>query len=104
MFYLFRSGNTFDSSDPYIRLADAAWQVGSNSGEMGVTGSIRVFDKLGQEVLVFAELAWWSTLTRLVFTDLVGSWHDTTDITGLRFYFSSGNVESGTITLYGIVK
>jgi hypothetical protein len=33
-----------------------------------------------------------------------GQWQDTTAITAVRFLFSSGNISSGTVRVYGIVK
>ena len=95
----FGSGNT-----SIIRLVDG-YHVGSSANEFGVSGRMHFFiNGRTQYPRVWAWLHYENNSGAFTRVTASGEWVGTTQATGLRFYFSSGNIESGTITLYGIVK
>jgi len=79
--------------------------VGSDANEFGVSGEVRVFGPaLSARTYVtgFFRSAHASLGQELTITS--GNNQSTSAVNGVRFQFASGNLESGTITMYGVRK
>lgn len=96
------TANTGNTTDTEFRARNSA-EI-SNSASDGVCGTIHLFNP-GSGSLnkrVNSELSYQSSaLARIVST---GNWVTTTAIDAMRFFFSSGNIASGTIRVYGVSK
>lgn len=85
----------------YISLTTA--DVGSASGEDGVSGVINV---LGPHLAKKTQITWQLSQIKnngdVVQRAGAGARISSADVDAVRFLFSSGNIESGTITMYGM--
>jgi hypothetical protein len=88
---------------------DTEWDVvgqtaiGSAANEYGVSGRIIFYGFNGNKYKhATSEFYQWRSDTFLNANRGAARIQTTSALTGLRFYFTSGNLESGTITLYGI--
>lgn len=79
--------------------------VNTSANWGGVSGHIRLFDPQAAVYTTTEGLSRYldNEPFRLMNT-LAGSYESTTAVTALRFYFSSGNIASGVIRIYGIAK
>ena len=79
------------------------WGIGNASGE-GSSGSMHLYDPAGTTYVK----SWISKASEKVNTeypiqtDIQGYLNTTSAITGIRFLCDSGNVDTGTIKMYGI--
>tara|TARA_R110002167_G_scaffold351350_1_gene563888 strand:- start:285 stop:857 length:573 start_codon:yes stop_codon:yes gene_type:complete len=97
------SGQGGGASASYISVSYAG--VGNASGEQGVSGVVKVFSPhLIKRTYLMSDV---------VYVDNGGVYYRTTGlgarltdavVNGIRFYYSSGNLASGTITMYGKVN
>jgi len=101
--------DSVDASDPQISFMeshpDAGYSVGSAAGETGVCGWIYVHSPQTTTVftMITATLGYVGDDGMGKGTSLVtGIRAETADVDAWQFYFSSGNIETGTITAYGI--
>lgn len=97
-----------DTSDDEIELVaniGNGLDVGSAAGE-GVSGELTLFDPA--DTTIHGYLMWQLGLKNSGANEVsvtgTGSYKSTTAITAIRLYFSSGNVESGVFTLYGLAS
>ena len=81
-----------------VTIGNAASEYGL-SGELVLTGapSAAVFTELRGMV------TYWNTAGAMVQLELGGARLSAADVDAVRFLFSSGNIESGTIRMYGII-
>lgn len=83
---------------------DIAFSVGNASGEGGVFGHLYLFNPSNSTVWTTFQ----STATNVNNSNAItmasrsGARKANADVDAIRFYFSSGNITSGTVTLYGI--
>lgn len=77
--------------------------IGSSAGE-GIDGTLSVYNPAGTTQLKrFRMSGVYTTSSGLPASNTsVGEFNSASAIDGLRFYFSSGNIESGVFRLYGI--
>jgi hypothetical protein len=77
--------------------------VGSDTNEFGVSGEVRVFGPdLVARTPIVATLRLISSSAQLWTSITSGQNEVTTEVNAVRFLFSSGNLESGRITMYGV--
>jgi hypothetical protein len=97
----------FDVADSEIALTgDDGYTVGSDTNESGISGSIWLFaPHTTSYTHVSAVLAIHSAESgRFSRVTAGGGRLSAADVTGFRCLFSSGNIESGTITAYGLAN
>lgn len=72
----------------------------------GVSGSIKLFDPLttATRTHISYKLKGSDTTPEDFNIDGMGLWNLTTAVNALRFFFSSGNIASGVIRVYGLAK
>lgn len=105
--YLTRSGAATsggnDSSASYIDLSPGGF-VGSDAGDYGWSGEILLpMPHLSQGTrLHFDGSLGESSTGTIMMIEGVGEYQTAAAVDGLKLYFSSGNIESGTITVYGL--
>jgi lysophospholipid acyltransferase (LPLAT)-like uncharacterized protein len=73
---------------------------------MGSCGHLRLFNPSGttQYKSLMGQLTCYHSTVGYLIRSLTGIYAQTTAVTGIRFLFSSGNIASGTIRVYGISK
>ena len=78
-------------------------EIGSASNEDGVSGIVNLFGPhLTKRTMITAKTVGFSgTANSILATEAVGSRFSSADVDAVRFLFTSGNLESGTITMYG---
>jgi hypothetical protein len=99
------SGVGGGTSQTQIILNDSTDTV-SNSSNTAVSGRFSLFDPqtTGNHKRIRGELAWGNSSAIFEGNDFIGLYQSTTAVTGIRFLFSSGNIASGTIRVYGVAK
>jgi len=73
----------------------------------GLSGSVRLYNPGAtalNKVLTYQTMAYVGAVTAFVMDTGGGAYKSNTAVTALRFYFSAGNITSGTIRAYGIAK
>ncbi len=91
-----------DPSNSEIDLTDFSPAVGSAAGEDGVSGVIYVVGHhLARQTRVFGKIHYTDSAGANRTLDFGGARLSAADVDAIRFFFSSGNLESGTITHYG---
>lgn len=94
-----------DQSTGAAQIVLTPTAVGSASGEEGVSGEIHLIDpSSGVNTTMRGDLIMRNDGNQLIVVDVVGSRESAAAVDGVRFLFSSGDVESGILTLYGITK
>jgi hypothetical protein len=92
------------SAGTHIPITDGN-SVGSDVNEFGVSGEVRVF---GPDLVARTYMTGFVRATNTAGTNQigisVGQNEVTTAVNAVRFLFSSGNLESGRITMYGVRK
>lgn len=88
---------------------DGKFKIGnslSNTSTDGASGEIDIFDPLStsSHKLLSGRLANVDSSGNFVQVHVAGRYVSTTAVTGVRFLFSSGNIASGTIRVYGLLK
>jgi hypothetical protein len=77
--------------------------VGSSAGEDGVSGEVKVFGPhLAKRTMLISSLAFTDSSFALAENLSSGVRVSSADVDAVRFYFNSGNITSGTITMYGM--
>lgn len=77
--------------------------VGSSAGEDGVSGSLIVTGAhLTKKTTVTGQFGSWRNDGVFFGSTIYGARDSSADVDAIRFLFTSGNVESGTITMYGL--
>ena len=80
-------------------------QISSNSGENGMSGTIQIIDPAGSNQKMAVGFGGFLRASSYAATcTLAGFWGTTTAVNAIRFLIDSGNIASGTISLYGIKK
>jgi len=91
-----------DAQTSYGRISDA---VASSTNAHGVSGYMYLYDAYSSSVYKhYTSFSNYYYQFQANFKSRGGTCATTSTLTGLRFFFSSGNVTSGTIRLYGIVN
>lgn len=94
---------TTDTTDAQIELTTAT--IGSDTNENGFTGRVHLFDPAGAEYTAFRHFGIYDEANGdLYIADGGGKRLAAEDVDAVRFMFSSGDIESGTIRLYGVTK
>lgn len=95
-------GGSGDGDDSEIQLT-VVDNVGSATGEVGVSGELRLMAAhLSKKSKIISHITFENTAGNNSQCMTGGERNDATKVSGIRFMFSSGNIESGTITMYGI--
>jgi hypothetical protein len=106
-------GSTYDSGASDYRVDGTAsgsgvsfisvTGLGNNANEQGFSGDLRIF---GAGLARFTRLTWFGGTTPAngTFTNVFQSAEraSAADVDAIRFLISGGNIESGTITMYGM--
>ena len=103
--YASTSGSGTNANSSYTDYGTFTGGVGSNAGEgLSFTGIISVAN--GSTGTNWIEMSWVykNSSNHLVKDNETISIKETTAMTGIKFYFNSGNVASGTIDIYGFAK
>lgn len=96
--YVFFGTGTADQDDASIRVAIA---VGSNDD--GVSGTLNVNGPhLAKKTIVEWNVGYFNSSSTLSRTTGSGARLSSADVDAVQFLMSSGNIESGTITMYGL--
>lgn len=91
------------TGDVAIRL-NTVVQIGNAATEYGVSGSLTLMGAPSAvNCTVMGHITYWNTASALVQLALAGARLAAQDTDAVRFLFSSGNLASGTIRMYGIV-
>lgn len=93
-------------SAPVAQIAARSTADISNDSHYGVVGDIRLFSPGSTSVYkrVNMELSYLASTGPLEKTSSEGVYISTTAVNALRFLFSTGNITSGTIRVYGVAK
>jgi hypothetical protein len=97
--------NAFNQTNSNASFIEAAREVGSAAGELGVSGTLRVVGASGLGTTSVTIEANWrekSTYSLATYWSGTGLITANGNVDALRFLFSSGNIESGTFILRGI--
>lgn len=98
------AGGTADSS-PATALNLTIDNVSNSSDWGGVVGQIRLYSPGSAKYKKLqAHLNFYNSVPDTLNVMYAGVIQTTTALTGLQFYFSSGNISTGTIRCYGVVK
>lgn len=91
---------TFSDNSGFINLTSS---IGSDTGEGGVSGQVWVNGPhLTKSTIINWNLGYVYSTGSTGMSTGSGSRKAEADVDAVRFYFSTGNIESGTITMYGI--
>lgn len=100
------SENQEDSSDTHIDICGSgsvAYGIGSAAGEEGVSGILQISGPhLAKQTVVTSHFGYTNEAGDVAFSVGSGRRLSSADVDACRFFFSSGNLESGTITMYGL--
>jgi len=105
-------GSSFDSgSSDYDWVAVSSSEseialtanVGSAAGEGGASGQVMLFGPhLAQRTIFKGDLGYQTPAGVIAERSSFGMRNAAEDVNAVRFLYSSGNIESGTITMYGL--
>jgi len=108
------SGTSYDSTNGNYHEAgttdriglNIARTVGSASNEFGISGPLHLYSPhTTAYTYAYSSAVWINTSAALAQSDYPRSVHlNTGSTTAIRFIFESGNIESGEITMFGIVN
>lgn len=77
--------------------------IGSAASEDGWSGTVTLpGPHLAKRTMIHVRGAYWDTSTAIWLLDLAGFRLAAADVDAIRFMFSSGDIESGSITMYGL--
>lgn len=98
------TGTVNASYDPGSAIAARGTAEISNAATGGVDATIKLFDPAStvRHKRVLADFTYMTA--QVVRSNVAGSYFVTTAVDSVRFLFSSGNIASGTIRVYGIAK
>ena len=92
------------NADSKIALTDSAALVGNAAAEYGVSGRITMYAApLAVPTEIIGALNYWRDTGGWFRYHLGGVRNSAADVDAVRFLFSSGNIASGTIRMFGIV-
>jgi|TARA_S200002703_G_C3751218_1_gene231134 hypothetical protein len=99
--------NGSTSGGPFVDSASASLVIApgmGNNAEYGISGTIRIFNPISSTVKTSTrgELVSLNSGEYVQARSFASYRLATTDDAYIKFYFSSGNIASGTITLYGL--
>lgn len=79
--------------------------VGNAAAEYGVSGMLTLYGAASASVYTRLQghVSYYNTAGNLITVQFAGSRLSAADVDAVRFFFSSGNIASGTIRMYGIV-
>jgi hypothetical protein len=103
-------GSTYDSgASDYLystltrSFMGLVTSVGSSAGEDGASGVVRLLGpSLAKKTIMNLKFGFFNTSGTLSYSDISGSRLSSAAVNGVQIYFSSGNIESGTIVFRGI--
>jgi len=103
--YASTSGTGSSSNTSYTDYGTFTGGIGSNAGE-GISFTGIISAATGSAGTNWIELNWVykNSSEQMVKDNQTISIKETTAMTGIKFYFNSGNVASGTIDIYGFAK
>lgn len=94
---------TRGSTGATVIALEAVANVGSSAGEDGISGEIKVFGPhLAKRTIITHQVAYWNSAGNLELSIGGGARNEAAIVDAIRFRFASGNIESGTITMYGL--
>lgn len=86
-----------------IYLLGRLTPIGSDTNEHGVSGKVEIFGPhLSRRTLLKSDFTYFNIAGNVNGGGVYASRQAASDVNAIRFYFSSGNFESGTITMYGL--
>lgn len=94
-------GSNSDSSTA-VQILDS---IGNTN--LGVNGVLRLVNPLGTSLLkpFVGEITLWHASLNKIFSAVVaGSWKSTAAMNAFKVFFSTGNIASGTVRVYGFAK
>jgi hypothetical protein len=105
MAHAYSTAGVLDAADAQIPLSYTAYNIGNDSGN-GVYGHVYLHNPSSSSLWcsVSGESAYSRDDQQMVTNRVSGKYTATTAVDAIRFLFSSGNISSGTVRLYGIVK
>lgn len=78
---------------------------GPLSTTAGASGYFDIFNATnGDEVMIAGQVSMIDNATSNLFISLIGGYNTATNITAIQFAMSSGNISSGTFSLFGILE
>jgi hypothetical protein len=93
------------SAAAFINLIGGSFSgIGNAAGELGVRGTVKIYGagSATSKTTVMGSVSGESSISRLVGSTIFGRRNAAQDTDAVRFLFSSGNITSGTIRMYGI--
>ena len=100
------NADTLMSPTGHQDTGGTSFRVGSDTDEHGVCGQIWIFQPHAtSQTIVGWDLAYHgATATKMGHANGGGVRRSAADVDGFRILFSSGNIESGTVTAYGLAN
>lgn len=96
-------GGTASGGESQIEVVDPASGIGSAAGEGGLSAIVQMpGPHLSQSTYMIVTYVYTTDSGVFDAGGIGGVKSDAEAVDGIRFYFSSGNIESGTITMYGL--
>ena len=103
--YTVPSGYTNASIEILGTTATSDYRVGSAANEPGISGWLWLY---GPHLTQYTLMHWNGSLVAasgaIVQTETTGIRWSAADVDAIQYYFSSGNIESGTVTVYGLAN
>lgn len=105
-------GSSFDSGASDYKLGSSLYDymiitasVGNNAGEEGISCTVDVFGPhLAKKTQFYFSGSYYDQNDAVSLISRQSARDSSADVNAVRFFFSSGNIESGTITMYGMVN
>lgn len=100
-----QSGVSSGATQIVLTNYNATDTVLNTANNAGVSGTVNLSDPQSSVYKnVEGQTGWWNTGSVIEGTVFHGTYLSTTAVTGVRFLFSSGNIASGVIRVYGRTK
>lgn len=99
------TANSGNNADTKIMIRNSG-EISNSAARGGVNGELRLFDPLGTTSYkrVIGNFTYWNSSSFASKATLGAIYSSTSAVNAIRFFFSSGNITSGTIRVYGINK
>lgn len=112
------TGANYDWTHKYTYIASEGTEGASNTSifkirgsvtnsTMGTSGEARLYTPTSSTLykgFLYHTTSWVGAVGAAVHDVGAGTYKQTTAVTGIRFFMSSGNIASGTIRMYGVTK
>jgi hypothetical protein len=98
----FLNGSSALASAFFVTESGASNGVGNASTELGVSGVVLMFGADVGYTQLLAQTVWHAPTARPFSADIAGSYFVGTPTNAVHFFFSSGNIASGVVRLFGI--